>query len=67
MSTQERGQITYDSEYGHVCTCSRQRHKYGKPDSYRQTVKVDRNIEPTESGSCWYVCKRCGAGAWSGL
>jgi len=65
------GQVIYDAECGHVCTCAE-----GKPlrdeegeaiaPTYARTVHVARTVEPTESGSWWYVCDRCGAGAWSG-
>lgn len=34
--------------------------------TYDQTVSADRSVEPTQSGSWFYVCERCGAGAWSG-
>jgi hypothetical protein len=63
----KRGEITYDGEVGHVCTCTRR--VVGdttKHYVYARTVDVDRSVEPTESGSWWYVCSRCGAGAWSG-
>lgn len=33
--------------------------------SYRPTVAADPETA-TESGSYWYSCSRCGAGAWSG-
>jgi hypothetical protein len=61
----KRGQITYDDQHGHVCTCTKR--AVGERDVYRPTVTVDRSIEPTESGSWWYSCSRCGAGGWSGL
>ena len=66
-----RGEITYDSDYnGHICTCTRKlvRDEEEEDDyySYKPTVKEAREIEPTESGSWWYVCSSCGAGAWSG-
>jgi hypothetical protein len=57
------GRITYDSEFGHVCTCS----YIAETEEYRLTVHVDPSVEPTEGGSWWYVCDACGAGAWSGL
>ena len=67
----KRGSITHDDQYGHVCTCSRtiERDADGEAvhDRYSQTVSVARYIRPTESGSWWYVCSRCGAGGWSGL
>lgn len=66
-----RGTITYDSEFGHVCTCAATPVDYdnnGDPigPAYTHTVKVARDIEPTEGGSYWYVCERCGTGGWSG-
>lgn len=65
-----RGEITYDDQHGHVCTCTERVHRDsdGMPSyaTYRPTVAVDRSIEPTESGSWFYVCSRCGAGRWSG-
>lgn len=71
---EKHGEIIYDDQYGHVCTCTQKlmnqvgfegETAYTYP-TYKPTVKVDRNIEPTESGSYWYHCTRCGAGAWSG-
>lgn len=64
---EKHGQIIYDEQCGgHVCTCTRTvPENFGWP-VYKKTVKVDRSIEPTESGSWWYHCTRCGAGAWSG-
>lgn len=64
--------ITYDSEHGHVCTCSELepfRDETGEAiaPNYRHTVEPDRTVEPTDSGSWLYVCKACGASAWSGL
>lgn len=60
------GEITYDAHFGHVCTCA----DVTPPDSphpvYDATVRVAREIAPTESGSWFYTCARCGAGAWSG-
>ena len=61
------GKIEYDSRFGHVCTCT----ETEGPDpldapTYDPTVGVDRSQEPTEGGSYFYVCSRCGAGAWSG-
>lgn len=85
--TATRGRVTYDCEYGHVCTCTKTTECDGHPSgpfdhagetvycdgtcsqafvSYDETVRVDRAVEPTEGGSYWYVCSRCGAGAWSG-
>lgn len=67
----QAGRITYDDQAGHVCTCTEevQRDADGNPDhaTYEPTVRVARDIEPTESGSWYYSCSRCGAGAWSGL
>ena len=63
----KRGAILYDGEYGHVCTCTRRTvGTVTKHYAYAPTVHVDRSVEPTESGSWWYACSRCGAGAWSG-
>lgn len=65
-----RGEILYDDQYGHVCSCTA---KVERDDggelihtSFDPTVRVDRSVEPTQGGSWWYVCSRCGAGAWSG-
>lgn len=63
--------ITYDSEQGHVCTCAANPVEYdadGAPayPAYEHTVTVARDVAPTEGGSYWYVCGRCGAGGWSG-
>jgi len=71
MSTQtECGRIIYDSEHGHVCTCSQSGIYFDSDgnayEEYEHTVRVDRDTEPTNSGSWFYVCERCGAGAWSG-
>lgn len=85
-----RGSVTYDDQYGHVCSCTRTT-EYGEceghpagpntpmgetfycdgscnptHDSYEPTVAVDRSEVPTEGGSYYYVCSRCGAGGWSG-
>ena len=64
------GEITYDSQYGHVCTCTEatENDALGEPlyHSYLPSVTVDRSTRPTESGSYYYVCSRCGAGGWSG-
>lgn len=57
--------VIYDDQYGHVCTCTQK--DEGEFYSYKPTVKVARDVEPTETGSWYYVCSRCGAGAWSGL
>jgi hypothetical protein len=66
----QAGRITYDDRFGHVCTCT-ERGVYFDRDGtpyveYSNTVAADRSIAPTESGSWWYSCSRCGAGAWSG-
>lgn len=60
--------ITYDAKYGHACTCTMavQNVAYAPHKWYENTVKVDRSVEPTEGGSYWLVCSRCGAGGWSG-
>lgn len=67
-TTTRRGSITYDSEYGHVCTCSAfvDDVAYAPHTTYQHTVAADRDIEPTDSGSYYYVCARCGASGWSG-
>ena len=65
----KRGTITYDDRQGHVCSCAerwRSVLRYEAEPQYDRTVEVDRSIEPTEGGSYWYACSRCGAGAWSG-
>lgn len=69
--TRERHAVVYDSEHGHVCTCSElepYRDDSGEAiaPNYRHTVEVDRSTEPTETGSWLYFCTRCGASAWSG-
>lgn len=77
MTTKVRGKLTYDSYFGHVCTCTARETKLtfagfegeqGEHDwtTYEPTVGVDRSIPPTDSGSWYYVCSRCGAGGWSG-
>lgn len=64
----KRGSITYDSEYGHVCTCTQRVVGHTTMHyEYKNTVIVDPSVEPTESGSWWYVCEACGAGQWSGM
>lgn len=67
--TKER-RVIYDDQFGHVCTCTEavtyDADGYPEQASYLPTVKVDRDTAPTESGSWYYVCSRCGAGAWSG-
>lgn len=53
-----RARLDYDDELGgHVCT------------THGATVQVDREIEPTESGSWHYSCtvEGCTANGWSGL
>ena len=66
-----RGTIVYDNQCGHICTCTAasEYDKQGNPlpTSYLPTVSVDRDTRPTDSGSWFYVCDRCGAGAWSGV
>jgi hypothetical protein len=70
MATTRTGSITYDEQYGHVCACTGtvEYDDDGYPShmSYLPTVAADRDTAPTESGSWFYVCSRCGAGAWSG-
>lgn len=71
QTKQKRGDITYDDQFGIVCTCTEavtyDDEGYPERASYLPTVKADRSIAPTESGSWFYVCDRCGSGAWSGL
>ena len=68
MATKTRGKITYDDQYGHVCTCTAfvDDVAYAPHTTYQNTVSADRN-SGTETGSYWYSCSRCGAGGWSGL
>lgn len=61
------GQITYDHYFGHVCTCAETTPPLSEAATYDNTVKVAREIEPSESGTYWYYCERCGSGGWSGL
>lgn len=82
-----RGEVLYDAEWGHVCTCTKSAVCGGHPASvygpdgedfycdgscsasypeYGNTIEVDRWIEPTNSGSYYYRCSRCGASGWSG-
>ena len=65
MQATERGSITYDPDFGHVCTCTRatEYDDHGEPvaPSYLPTVEVDRDVEPTQGGSWFYRCTRCGA------
>ena len=64
------GKVIYDDQHGHVCLCTE--HVYYDEDGlpvyadYQPTVTCDRS-SGTESGSFYYSCSRCGAGAWSGL
>jgi hypothetical protein len=52
-----RGEITYNDELGtHVCTL------HGS-----ESVLADPLTPPTESGSWYYRCGVCRAGAWSGI
>ena len=64
------GEIKYDEQFGHVCSCTEaieyDDDGYPTHASYLPTVRVDRDTPPTESGSWFYYCERCGAGAWSG-
>ena len=65
-----RGTITLDEQSCHVCTCSETTvyddEGYPAYAAYEPTVSADRSIPPTEGGSWFYVCSKCGAGAWSG-
>jgi hypothetical protein len=69
-STRKRGEIRYDDQVGHVCTCTEATmyddNGYPSHSSYLPTVEADKDVAPTESGSWYYVCARCGAGDWSG-
>lgn len=71
QTTRKRGKLTYSDEYGHVCTCTEkiERDADGFPShvGYLPTVRVVREVEPTETGSWYYRCERCGASGWSGL
>ena len=67
--------ITYDVDYGHVCLCAASvvdihDEKTGEVVesvmTYEFTVEADPDTEPTQSGSWFYICKRCGANGWSG-
>lgn len=51
-----KGRLVFDDEHTHACSL------------HGATIRCDRSIEPTESGSWWYSCSRvrCGAGGWSG-
>jgi len=63
-----RGTIIYDDRYGHVCTCTqRVAGSTTRYHVYTRSVDVVRDVEPTQTGSWLYACKRCGATAWSGL
>jgi hypothetical protein len=48
--------LTFSDYYGHACSIHGPR-----------PMRVNRNVEPTESGSYYYSCSVCGAGGWSGL
>jgi hypothetical protein len=62
--------LTYSEEHGGlVCTCAAVECADGDGYShveYVPTVRCVREVEPTESGSWFYRCSRCGACAWSG-
>ncbi|HET6916834.1 MAG TPA: hypothetical protein VFH56_12150 [Acidimicrobiales bacterium] len=70
MTTKTKGRVTYDDQFGHVCTCTEKVYydDEGFPEyaEYAPTVTADPE-SATETGSYWYSCSRCGAGAWSGL
>ncbi len=68
--------VTYDAYFGHVCTCTAKattlsfagfEGDHGSHDwtTYEPSVECDRS-SGTETGSFYYRCTRCGAGAWSG-
>jgi hypothetical protein len=67
----KRHEITYSEQFGHVCTCTEavtyDDNGYPEMASYLPTVRVDRDVAPTDSGSWFYRCERCGACGWSGL
>lgn len=65
--TKVRGTITYDDYFGHVCTCADVTPDDSEYPVYERTVDVVRSVEPTETGSWFYACSRCGASGWSGL
>ena len=66
-----RGTLTYSDEHGNVCSCTEavtyDDDGYPEHASYLPTVKRVRSVEPTETGSYYYACERCGASGWSGL
>jgi hypothetical protein len=68
-TTTKRGEVRYDDQSGHVCTCTEavtyDADGYPEHASYLPTVSAD-DTPPTECGSWHYVCSRCGASAWSG-
>lgn len=53
----EPARLTVDEHGSLVCS------------EHGNTVVVDRDVEPTESGSYWYACSRrdCRAAGWSGI
>lgn len=51
----ERGTLEYDADEGHSCS------------EHGRTMHVAREVEPTASGSVYWVCSVCGGGGWSGL
>lgn len=69
--TAKRGTITYSDQFGIVCTCTEATEYddegYPSHASYLPTVTADHDTPPTDSGSWFYVCERCGACGWSGL
>jgi hypothetical protein len=69
MPDTRRGEVIYDSEFGHVCKCTEaieyDDEGYPSHATYQPTVTADRS-SATESGSYFYSCSRCGAGSWSG-
>jgi hypothetical protein len=72
MTSGKRGHLVYDDEGGGlVCTCTQvvTLDDDGSPEhvEFDPTVQIDRSVEPTESGSWWFVCTRCGAAGWSGV
>src|SRR5258708_37244832 len=70
MSTKVRGEIKYDSQYGHVCVCTEaveyDDEGYPTHATYLPTVSGDRG-SATESGSDYYSCSKCGARPGGGL
>lgn len=72
QAKQKRGEVIYDDYSGaHVCRCTE--HVYYDEDGdpihaeYDMSAVVCDRSSGTESGSFYYHCTRCGAGAWSGL